>query len=80
MQVSKSGYDFSEMKKSYPYLSCVALKEIELMKVKNILHQTAYELIRRLEYKKVDVKKRGQSIFHLIRQLVDLCLKTSESL
>ena len=39
------------MKKSYPYLTFVSFKEIDLKKVKVILVQNAYELITTLEYK-----------------------------
>ena len=51
IEVGKSVYYLREMKKSYPYFSCVAFKEIDLKKVKVISGQKAYELIRTLEYK-----------------------------
>ena len=73
MQVGKSVYDLREMRKSYQYLSCVAFRETDLKSVKVISGQKAYEFIRRLEYKGVNVKNPGQSNFHLAGQFKQLC-------
>ena len=42
LEISRSVYNVQEMKQKYPYLKCVAFKEIDLKKVTIILDHNSY--------------------------------------